>query len=181
MTNTLAPIKEPFPDHIKEILENYPQANGYLLSLFRTFANSTRFLSKGVPNLLDKESPLPMRIRELVILRTTANNNCHYEWGVHVAYFAHHVGLDDEQVASTWQKITQTDWNEQERVILEAVDQLCTTGSLDETTRTHFQNHWNAEQQLEIMALVGTYHTISFVANVAQLPREPFATSPRDL
>ncbi|MDF1722500.1 MAG: hypothetical protein P1U65_17645, partial [Minwuia sp.] len=33
----------------------------------------------------------------------------------------------------------------------------------------------NAGVQLEVMALCGTYHTISQVANVAQLPPEAFA------
>jgi len=37
-----------------------------------------------------------------------------------------------------------------------------------------FESDWTKEQQLEIFALCGTYHTISFVANSARLPNEPF-------
>jgi hypothetical protein len=37
-----------------------------------------------------------------------------------------------------------------------------------------FQEAWTLEQQLEILALCGAYHTVSFVANTAQLPPEPF-------
>ena len=38
-----------------------------------------------------------------------------------------------------------------------------------------FQKSWNLEQQLEILALCGAYHTISFVANTSRLALEPFA------
>ena len=34
---------------------------------------------------------------------------------------------------------------------------------------------WDLAQQLEILALVGNYHTISFVANSAELNKEPGA------
>lgn len=57
------------------------EARRYLLQLFRVFANSPRFLKKGALNLLDKDSPLTLRQREIVILRVCANNDCEYEWG----------------------------------------------------------------------------------------------------
>ena len=73
MTNRLSPVSEPFQPDIAVALAAYPQQDGYILSLFRTFANSLRFLKKGVPNLLDRESPLSLRTREIVILRVTAS------------------------------------------------------------------------------------------------------------
>jgi hypothetical protein len=42
-------------------------------------------------------------------------------------------------------------------------------------TLVQFETDWTAEQQLEILALCGTYNTVSFVANVARLENEPFA------
>lgn len=87
MTQSLTPIEEPFSPEIAEILKSYLKRDGYILKLFRVFANSTCFLRKGTVNLLDKESPLPMRLREIVILRVTANKDCECEWGVHVTAF----------------------------------------------------------------------------------------------
>src|SRR5690606_3127301 len=101
MNPSLAPIPEPFPEDVAAILAGYPKRDGYVLQLFRVFANSIRFLKKGTVNLLDRDSPLPMRLRELVILRVTANNDCEYEWDVHVTAFAAHVGFTDAQVAAT--------------------------------------------------------------------------------
>src|SRR3546814_17206231 len=69
------------------------------LVLFTTLATNERAWSKFTGgSLLDKASPLSPRQRELVIDRTTAKCGCEYEWGVHVAAFASHVGIDAEQV-----------------------------------------------------------------------------------
>lgn len=176
MVNQLTPINEPYSPEIANILENYPQQDGYILQLFRAFANSVRFLQKAVPNLLDKESPLALRIREIVILRVTANNNCEYEWGVHVAIFAKHARFSQEQIAATKEaKADASCWTAEEQNLIGAVDDLCSKGKIQKNRLNDFQTIWSQEQQLEILALAGTYHTISFVANTALLNNEPFA------
>ena len=178
----LNPVSEPFNPEIASILEHYPKANGYLLTLFRVFANSRRFLSKGVANLLDKESPLTLRQRELVILRTTANRRCEYEWGVHVAGFASHAGFSQQQIDQTvLADHTADSWSDDERILIRVVDELTTDGTLSNEVLHRFQEIWTAEQQLEILALCGNYQTVCFVANTARLANESFgAHFPQD-
>ncbi|WP_421854417.1 carboxymuconolactone decarboxylase family protein [Novosphingobium sp.] len=175
MANQLAPLFEPYPSEVAAILAGYPQQDGYILTLFRTFANSLRFLRKGVPNLLDRESPLPLRFREIVILRTTANRACEYEWGVHVSIFTKAARFSPEQIAATTSAaIDPALWNETEARLLDVIDALCCKGRLDDALHAGFIADWTKEQQLEIFALCGAYHTVSFVANAARLPGEPF-------
>jgi alkylhydroperoxidase family enzyme len=177
MTNRLIPISEPYPADVAAILATYPQQDGYILTLFRTFANSLRFLKKGVPNLLDRESPLPLRIREIVILRVTANKNCEYEWGVHVSIFSTAAKLSQPQVAATRNvTVDPSLWSPEEVRLLAAIDSLCDDGRIDDDLLSKFADDWTKDQQLEIFALCGTYHTISFVANAARLPNEPFGS-----
>lgn len=176
MVHTLAPLEPPFEPEVAALLAGYPQVDGYLLSLFRTFANSGRFLRKGVANLLDKESPLSLRQREIVILRVTAKTDCEYEWGVHVAVFAKAARLGDEEVAATrLGDASAACWSEAERVLVQAIDDLCATARIGDQTLAAFQRHWTREQQLEVLALCGNYHTVAFVANSARLPLEPFS------
>jgi AhpD family alkylhydroperoxidase len=175
MPHALQPLAEPFSPEVTAALDGYPRRDGYLLHLFRVFANSTRFLKKGVVNLLDRDSPLPMRQREIVILRVCAANGCEYEWGVHVAAFAAHAGLTEEQVRATWLDHAARCWDPAESLLIEVVDQLCARGNLDDAALTAFQAQWTVAQQLEIFALCGNYHTISFVANAARLQPEAFA------
>ena len=90
--------------------------------------------------------------------------------------FADAAKLTSKQVQAT--RLGQLDcWTAGELNLLSVVDQLCASGVLDSRTLAEFQSNWSREQQLEIMALVGTYSTISFVANVAMLPCEPFAAN----
>ncbi len=175
-THRLLPLDPPYPADVEAALARYPKRDGYLLSLFRVFANSPRFLRKGTANLLDRDSPLPMRERELVILRVCARRNCEYEWGVHVGAFADHVGFTAAQVEAT--RLGTADaacWTAREQTLLQVVDELCRDGTLARDTRNRFQATWPVDAQLEILALAGNYQTISFVANVAALPPEPFA------
>lgn len=81
MKHVLKPIEPPFSPDVAEIFAQYPQGkDGYIIRLFRVFANSMRFLTKkGALNLLDKESPVSLREREIAILRVTANKDCEYE------------------------------------------------------------------------------------------------------
>lgn len=176
MSNHLQPVDEPFTPEVAALLDAFPRQDGYLLSLFRTFANSPRFLKKGVANFLDKESPLPLRIREIVILRVTANYRCEYEWGVHVAIFAKYAQLDERQIEA----IVAADagsggWTETELRLINALDQFCAKGRLDGETQAGFEHDWRLEQQLEIIAIVGAYHAVSMVANTAALLPEEFA------
>lgn len=176
MKNVLRPLPEPFSLEIAAILDTYPQRDGYILQLFRVFANSIRFLRKGTVNLLDRDSPIPMRSREIVILRVTANCNCEYEWGVHVGAFADHVGLTREQVRATrLEDHTAQCWSESESLLIKAVDEMCATGRISEDTLACFRESWTVAEQLELLALCGNYHTICFVANAAELEREAFA------
>lgn len=174
MNHPLTPLEPPYEAQTKAVLEQYPHQNGYLLALFRTFANSERFLRIGVPNLLGRDSPLDLRTREIAILRITANRGCAYEWGVHVAIFAPAARLTEAQVRATRHDDPEV-WSDRELRLITAIDQMCETATLTDSTRQSFQDDWTAAQQLELMALCGTYTTISLVANIANLPNEDFA------
>jgi AhpD family alkylhydroperoxidase len=175
MAHVLSPVADPIPAGAAELLKRYPQRGGYLLALFRTFANSERFLEKGVPNLLDAASPLSLRQREIVILRVTARNDCEYEWGVHVAAFARQAGFTAEQIHATrLSDAGASCWSSQESLLIQAVDELWGGGRIGDATLPAFQLAFTLEQQLEIMALCGAYHTVCFVANTARLAPEPF-------
>lgn len=95
---------------------------------------------------------------------------------MHVAIFQKAAGLSDEEVAATCADAPDLAlWPERDLTLVQVVDQLCDTGRLDNPTLATFRMYWTTEQQLEILALCGAYSTVSFVANVSELPKEPFA------
>ncbi|MGI9574710.1 carboxymuconolactone decarboxylase family protein [Alloalcanivorax xenomutans] len=180
MTHDLMPLPGPvFEAGIQAILDKYyPQRDGEVLSLFRVFARSPRLLRKlGSAGLLDEGSPLALREREIVILRTTARHGCEYEWGVHARVFAKAAGFSEEQLDATRVAPAEAGcWTATEQGLLRVVDELHERGRLSEETLVYFSRHWETEQQLEILALCGFYSTVSFIANTAGLAPEPWAS-----
>ena len=175
MKHVLKPIQAPYPEPIAKALAEYPKRkDGYIIQLFRVFANSERFLlKKGALNLLDNASPLSLRAREIVILRVTANKDCEYEWGVHVTAFSKQANLTERQIDATRLLEPEADcWSMKEQLLLKCVDDLCTYAKIQDRNYQRFQETWDLDQQLEILALCGNYHIVSFVANTTRLAVE---------
>ena len=119
----------------------------------------------------------PLCIRGLVassrLLRVTAKKRCEYEWGVHVTTFASAAGFTSEQIVATVKGGSRSDcWDEREQLLIEGVDQICDTATIDDDTYPAFQATWTVEQQLEILSLCGNYHLVCFVANTSRITNE---------
>ena len=172
----IAPAEAPYPPDIATELERIMPKGMEPLILFRTMARSPRVFSKMFAGgLLDKGS-LSLRQREIVIDRTTARLGCEYEWGVHVALFADRVALDTDQIAALVHGPADADcWTRDEQALLASVDDLIDHHTIAATTWTGLAAHFDETQILEAIALVGYYHTISFLCRGLDLPLESYA------
>jgi hypothetical protein len=123
---------------------------------------------------LGRRLSLSMRHREIVILRTCARCRCEYEWGVHVAFFAERVGLDEHQVRSlTVGEADDACWNEErDRHLIEAVDALHDRADVPDLLWQKLTATFSEENLLDLPLLCGWYHAISFVARAARVPLE---------
>ena len=139
-------------------------------------ARSKRVLAKiKAGSLLDRGS-LSLRAREIIIDRTTARCGAEYEWGVHIAYFAERVGLTPDQVrASAVSDAKDPAWDSRDAMLIELADQLHDTSTVTSALMGDLLETWSDEQVLEMLALAGAYHTISFIANAAAVPLEEWA------
>ena len=153
------------------------------LKLFRTFALNLPFaramgplggylLSRG----LNGGAGYDVRSRELVIDRVTARCGCEYEWGVHIASYARRAELTDEQIYSTVHGgPDDACWSARDRAILSMVDELHDTGTLTDAAFAALRTHFDEARIVELLALAGWYHAISYVANGARTQREDWA------
>jgi 4-carboxymuconolactone decarboxylase len=140
------------------------------LALFRTLAKS-RLLSERMRPLgagLLGKGTLAAADREQLILRTCQRCGSEYEWGVHAAGFARALGLSDGEMRGE----TLSPW---QALLVRAADELHDRSTLADDTFAALAERLSEEQLLELIALVGFYHLISFVANTAQVPLEPWA------
>jgi alkylhydroperoxidase family enzyme len=172
----IAPVEPPYEPSIAAELARIMPPGVSPLVLFRTMAKSPRVFAKMFAGGLIDKGPLSLRQREIVIDRTTARLGCEYEWGVHVTIFAERAGLSAEQVASTVTGAADAAcWAPDEKALLALVDDLVERRAITQPTWSALTACVDEAQILETIALVGYYHTISFLCVGLELPLESYA------
>ena len=165
-TPRIQPLDPPYPESVRADLAAMMPPGVPPLRLFRTLAHNPRVLGKvRASNLLDRGS-IGRRERELVILRTCARCGSEYEWGVHVAVFARRFGLTDEEIDGT----VTASWRDSrfaasDRLLIRLVDELHDGGGVSDASWRELAAEFSDEQLVELVVLVGFYHTISYVTN----------------
>jgi alkylhydroperoxidase family enzyme len=172
----IAPLDPPYEPAIAEAFARIMPAGREPLKLFRTMARNPRVLQRMFAGgLLDKGS-VELRDRELVILRTCARCDSEYEWGVHVAMFAKRAGLSEQQVAATHAADPDgAGLTSRDALLLRLVDELHDDANISAAAWDGLTAHFSAGQLLELIALTGYYHTISFMTNAIRIDPEPDA------
>jgi alkylhydroperoxidase family enzyme len=170
----IAPAEPPYePPIAAELAPSCRRACA--LVLFRTMAKSPRIFAKMFAGGLLDKGPLGLRQREIVIDRTTARLGCEYEWGVHIDLFAERVGFTPDHVRATVSGPSNaTCWAPEEQALIALVERSLTVQHVS-ATWTQLATHFDETQILEAIALVGYYHTISFLCVGLELPLESYA------
>lgn len=170
----IAPLQPPYPDEFAARMKVLMRGADPLV-LFTTLATNERAWAKFSGGaMLDRASPLSMRQREIVIDRTTAACGCEYEWGVHIAGFAAHVGLTDAQVRATVHGgADDPAWTDDgERTLIATVDALLDHKKLTDVDWHALRSHFDEAQALEIIQLVSFYHGVALICGALDLPLE---------
>lgn len=174
-TARIAPLEPPYSPPVQAALDRIMPKGVPPLALFRTLAVNERvFLRVMAGGLLDRGS-ISLREREIVIDRTCARCGSEYEWGVHVAFFAERVGFTPEQVAATCgAEVSAGAFPDRERLLIRLVDALHDEARVGDPLWAALRVEWTEEQVIELIALAGFYHVISFVTNALRIPPEPY-------
>jgi len=172
----LAALDPPYDPELADELARFMPPGIPPLRLFRTLAHNPRVLRKfRLGSLLDRGS-IERRDRELVILRTCVRCRSEYEWGVHVAVFAARCGLTQQEVsASVRAQADDPIWSPRDRLLVRLVDELHDFASVSDALWDGLARCFRPDQLIELLVLVGFYHTVSFVTNGAQIELEDAA------
>jgi len=178
-THRLEPLEPPYDVDVQRTLE---RMMGNLdiepLKLFRVIAHNRPFLGKFRSTgtyLLNFGAVDPLE-REIVIHRTCARCGSEYESGVHVVVFGRSLGLSDEQLRSTVHGDADDPvWSERQALLVRLADELHETSRVSDELWEQLASNWSAEQLVELVALVGQYHTVSFLTNALGVELEEYA------
>jgi alkylhydroperoxidase family enzyme len=174
----LAPLDPPYDPELARTLTRMMPPGQEPLKLFRTVAHNRHILDKlrSTGAYLLNFGTLDPADRELVIQRTCARCGCEYEWGVHAAVFGHEVGLTGDKLAATVTAASDdATWTEREALLVALVDELHDTGNVSDATWQALTAHYDEAQLVELVALAGQYHAVSYMANALGVEREDAA------
>ena len=178
----IAPVDRPYRPEDARLFDLVMPEGVEPLLLFRTLARSPRvfprFMRAGV---LDR-GPIPIRDRELVIHRTTANCRAEYEWGVHVEAYWRPLRMSEELLRATLHaRWDDPVFSDRERALVRMCDELHAQSRLSDAGWEALTRHYDESQCLELIYTAGLYHVVSFFAGGLDLAPEPFAARFRDV
>jgi len=180
----IQPLAPPFDEETEASLAKWmpPGSPVPPLALFRTLARHPMLRDRMRPlasGLLGR-GRLTARVRELLVLRTSARCGASYEWGVHATAFGAAAGLDEAAVrgSATLSPSEVAAREDDDALVLRLADELHDHAAISDATFTRARRLLGGDEALlEVAAVVGFYHLIAFVLGTARLPDEPWATA----
>jgi len=115
---------------------------------------------------------LSARDRELAILRTGWLCQAPYEWGEHVL-IGKRVGFTSEEIERITIGSTAPEWDEHDRAILRAVEELLADTMISDETWAALARTFDEQQLLEFPILIGFYQGISYLQNSVRFRLQP--------
>jgi 4-carboxymuconolactone decarboxylase len=145
------------PWNIYRALANHPA----MVERWLSFNESLRF-----------EGSLTERDRELLILRTSVNCNCVYEWGQHMPY-ARRAGIDDAALNALCMPLEDHAWEDREQALLRIADQLHRDCDIDDEGWLDLSSYFDIKQIIEILMIVGEYQMVAYLLKGLRVEPDP--------
>lgn len=172
----IEPVKPPYPPEMQIVLDRIMPPGVPPLVLFTTLMRDARLFERFYKGSLLDKGNLTLRQREIVIDRITALSRSEYEWGVHVAFFAKRVGLDETMLESLVNGTAGDPcWSVEESLLIRACDQLHLHSDIDDALWAELRRFLSEIAVVELVMLAGFYRTVSYLTNVLRLPLESYA------
>lgn len=148
--------------------------NGTVPNLYATIANHPKLYGPRVRfgSYLQRESLLPPKTRELLIMRTAWNIRAEYEWAHHVEA-AKAAGFTDEEVARIAKGPSAAGWSEEHGALLRAADELRREAFVSDATWKTLSKYYDTKQLVEIIYTVGGYSMTGLAINSFGIQVEP--------
>jgi len=107
---------------------------------------------------------LPLRTRELIILRTGWLCGAPYQFGEHVVT-AKKIGFTAQDIERIKQGSSAEGWDDADRAILRAAEELHGNAMISDATWTALAERLSPGELIELPMIVGHYHLTAFLQN----------------
>lgn len=157
--------KEAWTPEQKEILEPL-ERTGRLYNVFKTMANHPDLANDWMTfaTYILRRNSLPVREREILILRIGWLCKAEYEWGQHVR-LGKRAGLTDDDIRRISEGPTAAGLADNDRLLLRAADELHDDAMISDATWNALAKTYNTQQMMDLVFTVGQYNLVSMALN----------------
>jgi alkylhydroperoxidase family enzyme len=118
--------------------------------------------------LLQPGRKLEARYRELAILRTAIVGDCRFEYSQHLKV-SRSVGIDDEKLTAIKGWATSDRFDQAERAVMAAADELIGRNLVEDATFAALKRHFTDEQIVELFLVISTYRMHGLIVRALHL------------
>jgi alkylhydroperoxidase family enzyme len=150
------------------------------LNIFRVMMNHpklTRRWTVFAGHILQKQS-VPLRERELLILRIGWLNQAEYEWAQHVE-IAKRGGVTEAEIERVKQG-PGAGWNTHDAALLQAADDLFENSAVADSTWAVLAASYSTEQMMDVVFTIGQYNLVSWALNSFGVPLDDYLPGARN-
>jgi alkylhydroperoxidase family enzyme len=142
------------------------ERNGNVLGVWSTCANAPALCNAWLKftDYLLQESTLPLRDRELLILRIGYLNQGAYEWAAHRG-LALSVGISEQELRAITIGSTDPRWSNWDASLLRAAEELHQNALVSDETWEELSKRYTKRQMMETVFTVGQYNMVAMYLN----------------
>jgi len=117
-------------------------------------------------------STLPVRLRQIAILRVAWEKRVRYMWASHIR-MSLSLGLTGADIEAVKSGAASPHWSDFERVIIRVTDQSLAQSDLDDELWDAVSTGFNRQQIMDLLFTIGAYVLLALVFNATRIQREP--------
>jgi alkylhydroperoxidase family enzyme len=164
----LYPQKESeWDEDARKLIEGFKKiSKGPVTNIMATLANYSKLYNRWrvFGNHILYKSSLPVRDREILILRIGWLCYAEYEWSQHVT-IGKRCGLSEEEIKRIIEGPDAQGWDSFDATLLCAVDELYIDSFISDSTWQKLSEKYNTHQLMDLIFTVGQYNLVSMVLN----------------
>ena len=168
MAPRIPPVEEPDEEQQELLAKTLMGPDGQPLNVFKTLAHRPRLLRRvnALGGYFMAHGAIPVRERELVILRVAARADSEYEIGQH-RWIAAKAGLTAAEIDAAVDPAREQPFTDDELALLALADELAATDTISDALWERLGGHWSDDERLELLVLAGFYRLLAGVLNGA--------------
>jgi alkylhydroperoxidase family enzyme len=170
----IKPLEESeWDEDARTLIEGLRKTGNPVINIVKTLANYSKLYNRWrvFGNHILFKSSLPIREKEILILRIGWLCGSEYEWGQHVV-IGKRAGLNDEEIKRITKGADAPGWDPFEATLIQAVDELFSDAFISDATWNALAKRYNTKQLMDVIFTIGQYNLVSWVLNTIGVQKE---------